>query len=175
MNNGFDVRAAEPADVPKLVTFLINLDAHVAGVTPDALALTEEGEAQLRQRIESFIDEPGKHLVVAAGPGGELAGMGNIHIWHFADLWLNPERQGLRSGYIDDLWVEPEYRGSGVARYILEALLDFAAEEEIDELILEYALHNKEAERFWDRLGFKATGVRAAASLHDVRARLSGQ
>jgi ribosomal protein S18 acetylase RimI-like enzyme len=173
MTSQFDVRPAKAGDIPTLVRFLINLDAHVAGVAPDVLALTERGEQELQQRIESFIGEPGKRLVVACGPDGELVGMGDIHIWHYADLWLNPERQGLRSGYIDDLWVEPEYRTSGIGRQILEALFEYAAEQEIDELILEYALHNKEAEQYWSRLGFKPTGVRAAASLRDVRARLS--
>lgn len=167
------VRRVETDDVPALVEFLVKLDAHVAGVPPEELALTAAGERQLRQRIESFIDEPGKRLVVACAPDGRLAGMGHIHIWHYADIWLNPERRGLRSGYIDDLWVEPEFRGAGVARGIIDALLDYAAAEGIEELILEYAIHNSEAEALWRDLGFVPTGVRAAARLSEVRARLS--
>lgn len=96
--------------------------------------------------------------MVARGPDAKLVGMGDIHIWHYADTWLNPERQGLRSGFIDNLWVEPEYRRSGVARAIVEAFFEFAAEKGLDELILEYALHNKEAARFLGSSGLQADG-----------------
>lgn len=173
MARRFQVREAIADDVPALVAFLVKLDAHVAGVRPEDLALTEAGERQLRGRIESFIDEPGKHLVVACAPGGRPAAMGDIHIWHYADIWLNPERRGLKSGFIDDLWVEPEFRRTGVARLIITALLEFAAAEGIEELILEYAHHNRQAGALWRRLGFKPTGIRAAAHLSEVRARLS--
>ncbi|MDZ7784045.1 MAG: GNAT family N-acetyltransferase [Halioglobus sp.] len=169
-----EIREAVPGDIPRLVEFLIKLDAHVAGVEADVLGLTRAGENQLRHRIESFIDEHGKLLVVAEGSDGQLVGMGNIHIWQFDDIWVNPERRGLRSGYIDDIWIEPEHRGGGLARRIVEALVNFAAEQEINELNLEYALHNPEAETFWSRLGFRPTGVRASASLADVREHLNG-
>lgn len=171
----FDIREAVAADVPELVGFLIRLDAHVGGVDPEILELTPTGEQQLRQRIESYINDPGKRLAVAETDDGRLVGMGGIHIWHYADIWVNPERRGLRSGYIDDLWVEPDFRSAGVARRILDALLAFAQAEGIDELTLEYALHNPEAEAFWQKLGFKPTGVRAAGRLDDVRARLGSK
>lgn len=167
-----ELRDAVPDDVPELVGFLIKLDAHVAGVDPEILSLTETGEQQLRDRMESFIREPGKRLVVAVGEDGHLVGMGNIHIWHYSDTWLNPERRGLRSGFLDDLWIEPDHRGGGLARRIVAELLDFAAREDIQEVALEYALHNPEAEAFWDRLGFRPTGVRASARLSDLRTRL---
>lgn len=172
MTDVIEIRDIIADDVPELVKFLIKLDAHVGGVEADILELTKEGEEQLRQRIESFISDPGKRLVVASTADGQRIGMGNIHIWQFADIWVNPERRGRRSGFIDDLWVEPEFRGAGVAQMILGALLDFAEEEGIDELVLEYALHNTEADAFWRQLGFTPTGVRTAARLANVRERL---
>lgn len=175
MNSDYIVRDAVTDDLPILLNFLIKLDAHVAGVAPEALALTAAGEQQLRDRLYSFIDETGKRMVVACTADGRSVGMGDIHVWHYADIWLNPERRGKRSGYIDDLWVEPEARGSGVARMISEALVNYANQQGIDELILEYALHNKEAAAFWEQLGFAPTGVRAAANLSDVRTRLSSR
>lgn len=169
----FAIRDAAAGDVPELVGFLIRLDAHVAGVAPMALELTEAGEAQLRQRMESFLDTRGKKLVVAETADGTLAGMGDIHIWHYADIWVNPERRGQRSGFIDDLWVEPQWRGRGIAHRIVEALVAYAGEAGIDELILEYALHNPDAGAYWERLGFRPIGVRAAARLSDVTQHLA--
>ena len=173
MTSGITVRDAVADDLPILLDFLVKLDAHVAGVAPDDLALTTVGEQQLQDRLLSFVGEAGKRMVVACGADGRPVGMGGIHVWHYADIWLNPERQGQRSGYIDDLWIEPEARGSGVARMISAALIDYAAEQGIDELILEYALHNKDTAAFWERLGFAPTGVRAAANLSSVRRCLS--
>lgn len=168
----FRIRKMTADDVPELVSFLVKLDAHVAGVDPEHLELTETGERQLRQRLESFISEPGKRLVVAATAKGRPVGMGNIHIWHYADIWVNPERRGRRSGFIDDIWVEPDFRETGVAREIVTALLDFAEENGISDLTLEYALHSPGSAEFWENLGFKPTGVRAGARLAEVRARL---
>jgi ribosomal protein S18 acetylase RimI-like enzyme len=167
------IREAVADDVPMLVEFLIRLDAHVAGVSPDELELTAAGAEQLRLRIASFLDTPGKRLSVAETGDGALAGMGDIHIWHYADIWVNPERRGRRSAFIDDLWVEPDWRGRGIAHRIVEDLLAFADTAGIDELLLEYALHNPEAAAYWERLGFRPTGVRAAARLPEVMARLA--
>lgn len=168
MSDAITIRKAKAGDVPELVRFLIRLDAHVAGVPPEELGLTETGQRQLRQRLESFIDADGRLVLVAAVAGGTLIGMGHIHIWHHSDIWTNPERQGLKSGYIDDFWVEPDWRGKGVATRLVQRLLDFAREQGINELVLEYALHNPEADIFWKRLGFRPTGVRASAWLSDV-------
>ena len=67
------------------------------------------------------------------------------------------------------------HRGGGLAKRIVAELLDFAAHEDIQELALEYALHNPEAEAFWGRLGFQSTGVRASAQVSDVRTRLRSE
>lgn len=172
MTTSFELRDAQQDDVPALVEFLVKLDAHVAGVEAEVLALTDVGKQQLQDRIESFIDESGKRIVVAADPAGSLVGMGDIHIWHYSDAWLNPERQGLRAAFIDDIWVEPEARGSGLAKRIVAKLIDYAERQGVDELNLEYALHNREAQAFWSRLGFKPTGVRTSGWLTDVRRHL---
>lgn len=166
------IRTAKDGDIPALIDFLIKLDAHVAGVAPEVLALTATGQAQLQERVQSFLDEPGKRLVVAVGADNTPVAMGNIHIWEPSDAWLNPERQGLRAAFIDDIWVEPDHRASGIARRIVAALIDFAEREGVNEVSLDYALHNPEAEAFWSRLGFRPTGVRASAPVTGVRERL---
>lgn len=167
------VREAEEADVPTLVRFVVKLDAHVSGVDAEALELTPKGRRQIARRLRQYIADPAKLLLVGeADPG--LVAMGDIALWYYEDLWHNPERQGMTSAYIDDLWVEPDYRSSGVGKTIVARLVEFAAENDIHELMLEYSATNEEASATWERLGFRTTGIRAAATVAEVRRRLKG-
>lgn len=173
MADGIPIREATEDDIPRLVQFLLQLDAHVAGVDAEVLALTEAGEQQLVERLRDFIDNPWKLVLVAEDADtGEVVAMGDIALWHYADIWHNPERKGLSSGVIDDVWVEPDYRQSGVGKAMLERLVAFAAANGIHDLMVEYSLSNDEARAAWERLGFRPTGVRAAATVGEVRRRL---
>jgi ribosomal protein S18 acetylase RimI-like enzyme len=98
--------------------------------------------------------------------------MGNLQVWHYPDFWENPERRGRFVGVIDDVWVEPTHRRRGINRRIVQKLLEFAASRGVQELILEYASSNREAEAAWTRLGFSPVGVRASATPAAVRAAL---
>ncbi len=156
-----------------MMGFLVKLDAHVAGVEPDVLRLNDEGERQLTERLVNLIDNPFTRILVAEDAAGALVAMGDIQLWHQAEIWDNAERRGLSYALIDDLWVEPDARQSGIGRLIVSELVDFAAENGVHDLMLEYATTNAEAQATWTRLGFRTTGVRAAASVEDVRARLA--
>jgi len=92
-----------------------------------------------------------------------LVGMGYLYVWHNQGIWEQVEEVEFKSGIIDDVWVEPDFRKLGVFSAILKELLAFAECHDIDELILEYAVSNEEAAATWTKLGFKPTGVRAAA------------
>jgi ribosomal protein S18 acetylase RimI-like enzyme len=167
MERDIRIRDARREDVDAIMILLVRLDAHVAGVPADELALSESGEAHLRRNTQRFLDADDRRLVVAEAPDGTVVGMGSIEIWYYENTWLNPERRDLRAANIDDFWVEPDWRGHGIARRIVARLLSFAAESEVEELVLEYALHNTEAASFWERLGF-----RAAARLSEVLPKL---
>lgn len=174
IEDSYSIREATGSDIPELLGFLLKLDAHVAGVDSEVLALNAEGERELTHKLRDMIANPYTLVLVAERrPGSGLLAMGDISIWHEADLWENPERRGVTYAIIDDLWVEPEARNGGLGRALVAKLVDFAAANGIENLMLEYATTNAEAQATWSRLGFRTTGVRAAASVADVRARLS--
>lgn len=175
IEDSYSIREATGNDIPDLLGFLLKLDAHVAGVDSEVLALNAEGERQLTHKLRDMIANPFTLVLVAERrPGSGLLAMGDVAIWHQADLWKNPERRGVAYAIIDDLWVEPEARNGGLGQALVAKLVDFAAANGIENLMLEYATTNAEAQATWSRLGFRTTGVRAAASVADVRARLSG-
>lgn len=166
----FLIRKATAADLPILVDFLAKLALHVAGETPRNLK-TEERD-RLLSALSASLVEPDKRLVVAEATDGRLVGMGHLYVWHSQGIWEQAEEEEFKTGIIDDVWVEPEYRKLGIFSAIVKEMVGFADSHEIDELMLEYAVSNKEAAAAWTGLGFKTTGIRAAAFTSTVRERL---
>lgn len=157
----FTIRKAAQADLPVLVEFLAKLALHVAGQTPKTLK--KEEHKRLMAVLNSSLSDSNKLLVVAEASNGKLVGMGYIYVWRNEGIWEQAGEVEVKSGIIDDVWVEPDFRKLGVFSAILRELLAFAESHDIHELILEYATSNKEAAATWTKLGFKPTGVRAAA------------
>ena len=76
------------------------------------------------------------------------------------------EPVGLAGGYLHDdvpeliaMWVQPSARGSGVAAALVEAVADWAREQDADRLTLWVVEGNARAERLYLRLGFTRTGA----------------
>jgi len=167
------ITEAREEDIPQLVELLFHLDAHVSGAPRDALKMTSEGERELANHLRSFLTNAYKRLVVARAARRKIVGMADIALWKQAEVWETPERQGQWYAVIDDVWVEPDYRQQGLSRRMVAELLAFARDRGVDAVQLEYSASNSEAARAWERMGFRPTGIRAAASASDVLARLA--
>ncbi|MDO8862015.1 GNAT family N-acetyltransferase [Haliea sp. E1-2-M8] len=165
------IRPAEQADIPVLVGFLVKLALHVDGGEPQILKRREK--RRLMEYLATALTDNDKLVVVAEAPDSKLVGMGYIYIWRSQGIWEHAGDLEFKSGIIDNIWVEPEYRKLGIFSAMLRELVAFAESSAAHELILEYSVANKEAEATWSRLGFKTTGVRAAAFTHLVKDRLS--
>jgi GNAT superfamily N-acetyltransferase len=76
---------------------------------------------------------------------------------------------GMAGGFVTDegdvmlwgMWVTPERRGSGLAETLARAVIDWARGEGAPRVVLWVVIGNAPAERFYERLGFVATGVTA--------------
>ena len=167
------IRDAKPEDIPVLVDFMAKLALHVAGAPPQELKAAEA--ERLTRALQSTIESPNRRVVVAEMPKVGLVGMGDIYVWTSQGIWEQAQNVEYRSGIIDDVWVEPDFRSMGIFKGILRALVDFADAHHAQELILEYSASNKEAKAAWTKLGFKTTGVRAAAFTHQVRDALTDE
>lgn len=169
--DNFRIRKAVQADLPVLVDFLARLALHVAGEPPHTLK--KEERKRLMATLRSSLSDPGKLLVVAEAGDARLVGMGYLYVWRNQGIWEQSGDIECKSGIIDDVWVEPDFRKLGVSSAILRELVAFAESQGIDELVLEYAASNKEAAAIWSKLGFKPTGVRAAAFTTVVQSALA--
>ncbi len=167
------IREAVEEDLPVLVEFLAKLALHVAGAPPQSL---KEGEWQrLFAVLRSSLSDDNKQLIVAEVPGTGLVGMGYIYVLRSQGIWEQTSHVEFRSAFIDDVWVEPEFRKLGIFPDLLRKLVAFAESRGAYELILEYSASNKEAKAAWSRLGFKTTGVRAAAFTTSVQEALANR
>lgn len=167
------ITEAREDDIPQLVELLFHLDAHVSGAPRDVLKMTPAGEKALADHLRSFLTNAYKRLVVARAGRRKIVGMADIALWKQAEVWETPERQGQWYAVIDDVWVAPDYRQQGLSRLMVVELLAFARDHGVDAVQLEYSASNHEAGRAWERMGFRPTGIRAAASASDVLARLA--
>lgn len=169
--NKLQIREANQADIPVLVSFLSKLALHVAGSPP--LPLKQAEHTRLEQLLETALDDEDKLVVVADLAGSGVVGMGYIYIYHSQEIWEQAHQQACKTGVIDDVWVEPEYRQQGLLSALINELVAFAESRDVQELMLEYAVSNEEAAAVWTRLGFKTTGVRALAFTATVKEQLA--
>lgn len=163
----FIVREAVESDLSVLVDFLVSLALHVSGAHTKKLKKQER--TKLMNVMRSSLSDPDKLIIVAEAPDAGTVGMGYVYVSRDQGIWEQAEEIESRSGFIDDIWVEPDFRNMGIFSAIVRKLVKFAENHDVHELILEYALSNKEAEAVWTRLGFKPTGVRAAAFTQTVQ------
>ncbi|SNB56138.1 Ribosomal protein S18 acetylase RimI [Marinobacter sp. es.042] len=168
---GFVIREAREEDLPAMVSFLAKLALHVSGAPPHDLKESEY--KRLLRTLHSSLDDHNRRLVVAESKSTGLVGMGYVYILRSQGIWEQSEATEFKSGVIDDIWVEPEFRGLGILKALLRDLVIFAEEHHASELILEYSASNKEAKAAWTKLGFKPTGVRAAAFTSVVKQALT--
>lgn len=164
------IRKAGEDDLPALVDFQVKLALHVSGAP--AQKLKKKERKRLLEILAAALIDNDKLLVVAELPNAGLVGMAYLYIWRSQGIWEQAEDQVFKSGIIDDIWVEPDFRKLGIFSAMLTQLIAFAEKRGVPELILEYAISNKEADATWKRLGFQVTGVRAAAFTSVVKEKL---
>jgi GNAT superfamily N-acetyltransferase len=116
------VRRVGPGDVEAWARLRMALMASERLVEPGTeatAALEASTAAWLRERLDS----PSFGAFVAE-EGGRVVGSGGISIYD------NPPGPGptTREAYVMSMFTEPDARGRGVARAVLDALLDFAGE-----------------------------------------------
>ncbi|MFP3465546.1 GNAT family N-acetyltransferase [Leifsonia sp. SIMBA_070] len=129
------------------------LSIHVAdSLSDDDLSAIERLLPQLsstatfdRGRVESMLDHDGTDLIVAR-EGSRIVGM--------ATLASFPLPTGVR-GHLDDVVVDQELRGHGIARLLLEAVIELARERDLRTLDLTSRPSRESAIRLYESVGFQ--------------------
>jgi ribosomal protein S18 acetylase RimI-like enzyme len=66
-----------------------------------------------------------------------------------------------RDGLVDNAYVHPRWRGQGIGTRLCRMMLDWFAEQDVEEVRIHYQVSNQEALRFWERFGFRPWTIQA--------------
>jgi ribosomal protein S18 acetylase RimI-like enzyme len=73
-----------------------------------------------------------------------------------ANVSTTPEVYVIRRRlYIQDMMVSPDYRRQGIAGKLVNVVVAFAKEQQIEKMDLLVAVKNEEANKFWKAMGFE--------------------
>ena len=115
---------------------------------PDAFGSTLEVESE--QPLSFFADRIARSTVFGAFRGPELLGV--------AGFVVQPGPKHAHKGLLWGMYVRPEARGAGIARKLVEAVVEYARTR-VELLQLSVVSENEAALRLYTGLGFAQYGV----------------
>ncbi|HVE99496.1 MAG TPA: GNAT family N-acetyltransferase [Mycobacteriales bacterium] len=157
------VREAAPDDMAQLLDLWLELREHTprrAGRTPDALAATEA-------RYLEAMRSPGCRLVVAEC-AGEPIGMALLCVGTATAIIDTPAVE------MTHMVVSHKHRRRGAGKALVAAAASYAEELGLDQVVTSARPQDREANRFYARLGFGPVVVKRVASVSALRRQLSG-
>ncbi len=135
---GFDLRAAEPRDVPAIVALIHGLAefeqlGHLVRATAETLTPHLFGPRPVAEAL-------------VAERGGEVVGFA-LFFTNFSTFLAQP---GL---YLEDLYVAPAHRGQGIGQALLTRLAEMALARGCGRFEWSVLDWNENAIRFYERMG----------------------
>lgn len=159
----FSIRQAARDDIPMLVEMKQKLQKHMDDNNKNLWGIQRLAVINLVPYYEQQIINPDVCLIVAIDDSsGRLIGMA------LGKIKYHEEYLTGRSGRIDDVWVEPACRLHGICEAMFSHLIEFFRQKGIRNLVLEYAIYNKDAENTWNRLGFTPSLVISTAHIDEL-------
>jgi GNAT superfamily N-acetyltransferase len=152
------VRRATPADVAGIARLALEVqDVHVAGRRD----LFKPGGVETHSEIASRVTTPGEFYWVATFADEPVG-------YAYARIAFEPEslwRYASRTLILDQMGVDARHRSRGIGRALWNAVRETGATERVDRVILNVWSFNRDARRFYERLGFTSFHERMAFEL----------
>ncbi|MDR5696780.1 MAG: GNAT family N-acetyltransferase [Armatimonadota bacterium] len=152
------VRDADRADLARIVDAWGEL-ARLHERTHPAFALSQTWRRAYEEYLAALLGREDT-LVVVAESGGQLAGVAIGRI-----TTLPPFFRHRRRGFIQDVYTREGYRRRGVGRRMIERIEQWLRDRGIRRAELTVAVPNREAEAFWERMGYRTYMVHRTKEL----------
>ena len=133
MSTNYTIITAERPDTADAIALIDELEAHLASLYP--------AESRHGFSVQKLIDDQVAFFV--ARHEGIPAGCGGIKLF------------GTEYGELKRMYVRPRFRGLGIGRLLLDQLSNHARSHAVHVLRLETGIHQAEAIRLYERIGFK--------------------
>lgn len=144
--NDVTIASANEADIPDLIELLEVLFSIEQDFTPNP-------EKQ-RRGLAALLASPNGHIAIARSPEGRAVGMATAQL-------VVSTAEGAPSAWVEDVVVREGWRGRGLGRALLEAVLDWARQHGATRAQLLADLDNTPALAFYDHLGWQPTRLGA--------------
>jgi len=148
------IRQLTPADAA------VYRGIRLEGLNRNPEAFGSTFEAEFSKPLAWFFDRLSSSQVFGAFRGPEILGIAGFAV-----------RQGEKESHKGLLWgmyVRPEARGAGVARRLVDAVIEFARDR-VELIQLSVVMSNEQARRLYARLGFVEYGIERNSLKHDSR------
>lgn len=144
------LRPARDSDRPTLVDHHFALNVHEHAVCPNRRTDRDGGEASLVETEERLARTGG--VTVVAETDGRIVGHLALS-FEMAPAYVRDEDKPY--AYVAVLYVEAAQRGRGIAKALLSEAERIALERGLTQLMVSVQSGNAEAERAYDRFGFR--------------------
>lgn len=144
--NDVTISVANEADIPDLIELLGVLFSIEQDFTPDP-------EKQRRGLI-ALLASPNGHIAIARDPDARAVGMATAQL-------VISTAEGGPSAWIEDVVVREDWRGRGLGRALINAVLDWARARGAMRAQLLVDLDNAPALAFYDKLNWQPTRLGA--------------
>lgn len=144
-----NIRRATTKDIPKINDLLYQvLDVHHNG-RPDLFK--KDAKKYTDDQLESIIKNDAKPIFVAEAEGTVVGYAFCLFVQHIGDNILTD----VKTLYIDDLCVDKECRGKHIGKALYEHVIKFAKTQNCYNVTLNVWSCNKNALKFYEKLGLK--------------------
>ena len=156
------IRKATSEDTPEIVDMHIALKRHLEASNPHIWKTTTN-----REKLTETYQNPDLLLYITTTnntTNGYICGQ----------IQTRTNMTPHKIGFIRNIYVKPEHRHKGTATKLVKTLCNHYTQQNVDEVNLRYVIGNKEAENFWNKLGFRPNIVTANKSLKELNVTLQG-
>ncbi|HBU30060.1 MAG TPA: GNAT family N-acetyltransferase [Thiobacillus sp.] len=146
------ITAASETDIPELIELLGVLFSIEQDFTPDT--------DKQRRGLAALLASSAGHIAIARDQAARAVGMATAQL-------VISTAEGAPSAWIEDVVVRKDWRGHGLGRALLDAVLDWARSQGAVRAQLLADLDNAPALAFYDRLDWRPTRLGARRLMLD--------
>ena len=141
-------RRADSSDTERIVQLRLLAQKHFERSNSSIWRITEIGKQLLRQKVQKDLADDNVRVFLAEI---DREAIGYVQ----GEVSRRNDYSPRTVGQISLIYVTKRYRRRGIGRRLMRELCNFFESRRAKQLTVRYIIGNREAEGFWNKLGFK--------------------